>query len=115
MALDDDFNTPSALSHLFELVRSINQARDAGVGGEVLAEAQATLVELAEVLGLQLERAPKAEQPAAPFIELLLGVRQDLRSAKQFELADRIRDGLMAEGIQIEDGPNGTTWRVKRG
>ncbi len=112
-AMDEDFNTPGALSRLFELVRAINQARDEGVGAEKLVEAQDTLVELAAILGLRLESGEQKQQPAAPFIELLLRVRQDLRQAKQFELADTIRDGLLAEGIQIEDGPDGTTWRVE--
>ena len=62
-AMDDDFNTAGALGYLFELVTAINRARDAGVGGEPFAAAQATLLELAGVLGLQLEthsrRAPR--------------------------------------------------------
>jgi len=45
---------------------------------------------------------------------LLLDVRRGLRQAKQFELADRIRDQLAALGVQIEDGKQGTTWRVGR-
>ncbi|MDX1600815.1 MAG: cysteine--tRNA ligase [Anaerolineales bacterium] len=112
-AMDDDFNTPGALSQLFELVRAINQARDEGVGEDDLSAAQSVLIELAAVLGLRLEAADNASQPVAPFIELLLEVREDLRAAKQFELADRIRDGLQERGIQIEDSPDGTIWRVK--
>lgn len=112
-AMDDDFNTPGALSQLFELVRAINQARDEGVGEDDLTAAQSVLLELAAVLGLRLETADKSSQPVAPFIELLLQVREDLRAAKQFELADRIRDGLQKRGIQIEDSPDGTSWRVK--
>src|SRR6185295_12942519 len=54
-AMDDDFNTAGALAALFELVRAINTARDAGVGGEPFAAAQAALRELAGVLGLQLD------------------------------------------------------------
>ena len=112
-AMDDDFTTPGALSQLFELVRAINQARDEGVGEDDLSAAQSVLIELAAVLGLRLEAADNASQPVAPFIELLLEVREDLRAAKQFELADRIRDGLQERGIQIEDSPDGTIWRVK--
>lgn len=113
-AMDEDFNTPGALSQLFELVRAINQARDEGVEEGDLSAAQSVLRELAGVLGLRLEAADQSAQPVAPFIELLLEVRQDMRGAKQFELADRIRDGLLERGIQIEDSPDGTTWRVKR-
>jgi cysteinyl-tRNA synthetase len=110
-AMDDDFNTSGALSHLFELVRSINQARDAGVGDRPLAEAQASLRQLAGVLGLRLEDEGGELQPAAPFVDLLLEVREELRMAKQWAIADRIRDRLAELGVLIEDGKGGTTWR----
>jgi cysteinyl-tRNA synthetase len=111
-AMDDDFNTAGSLAALFDLVRTINTARDAGVGGQPFAAAQAAFRALADVLGLQLV-APQAEsQPIAPFVDLLLAVRGDLRKAKQWALADRIRDGLKALGVIVEDGPQGSTWRL---
>jgi cysteinyl-tRNA synthetase len=109
--MDDDFNTSGALSHLFELVRSINQARDAGVGEGPLGKAQVELRQLAGVLGLRLEEQGGEAQSAAPFIDLLLGVREEMRRAKQWAIADRIRDGLAELGVLIEDGKRGTTWR----
>jgi len=113
-AMDDDFNTPVALSHLFELVRAINTARDEAVDEAGLSEAQAVLRTLAGRLGLRLEAGQTGQVEAGPFIDLLLDVRRGLRQAKQFELADRIRDQLAALGVQIEDGKQGTTWRVGR-
>jgi cysteinyl-tRNA synthetase len=110
-AMDDDFNTSGALSHLFELVRSINQARDTGVGEGPLKEAQAGLRRLAGVLGLRLEDVGGTAQPAAPFIDLLLEMREEMRRAKQWAIADRIRDRLAELGVLIEDGKGGTTWR----
>src|SRR3990172_6140517 len=68
-AMDDDFNTAGALGHLFDLVRSINQARDAGADAATLGPAQDLLRSLAGVLGLRLEREDEGAQ-AAPFIEL---------------------------------------------
>ncbi len=112
-AMDDDFNTPSALANLFDLAREINRAREAGVPAEGFAGAQSTLLQLAGVLGLTLEE-PRENLGAKPFIELLLSVRQDLRQAKQYEMADRIRRGLEDLGIVIEDRPGGSTWRVAR-
>jgi cysteinyl-tRNA synthetase len=112
-AMDDDFNTPSALASLFDLVRAINNARDAGVGEGPLGMAQAVLIELTGVLGLQLAERPATGQAAGPFIDLLAIVRQDLRSAKQWELADRIRDRLEEMGIVLEDGKDGSTWRFR--
>ncbi len=114
-AMDDDFNTAGALAALFDLVRAINAARDAGVGGPPLARAQATLCELAGVLGLRLAedaaKSPRAD--VAPFINLLVDVRARLRQAKQWQLADAIRDGLAELGVVLEDTPQGTTWRFK--
>jgi len=108
-AMDDDFNTSEALSHLFELVRSINQARDAGME---LEEAQQTLRDLSGVLGLELEIEWGIDREAEAFIDLLIEVREELRQAQQWALADLIRDRLTTLGVLLEDGKEGTTWRV---
>jgi cysteinyl-tRNA synthetase len=50
---------------------------------------------------------------AAPFIDLLVELRRDLRAAKQYELADRVRSRLAQQGIVLEDGPAGTTWKAQ--
>lgn len=110
-AMDNDFNTAGALAALFELVRAINVARDAGVGGTPFTEAQAALRELAGVLGLRLREPAPVSKDAAPFIDLLLETRTALRAAKQFALADTIRDRLDSLGVAIEDTPQGTRWR----
>jgi cysteinyl-tRNA synthetase len=110
-AMDDDFNTARAIAHLFDLARVVNQGRDAGVPAEALAPAQGVLRELVDVLGLTLQE-PKGPTEAEPFIDLLLAVRKDLRAAKEYELADKIRAELDRLGIVVEDGPEGSTWRV---
>jgi cysteinyl-tRNA synthetase len=111
-SMDDDFNTAGALSHLFELVRSINQARDAGAGASILAPAQDLLRTLAGVLGLRLEREEEGAQ-AAPFIDLLIEIRRELRQQKLWSLSDLVRDRLLELGVILEDGKDGTTWRWK--
>lgn len=111
-AMDDDFNTAGALAALFDLVRSINTARDAGVGGVPFAEAQATFRELIDVLGLTLTAQRPVVQQAAPFIDLLVEVRSELRKAKQFTLADMVRNRLADLGITLEDTPQGTRWKA---
>jgi cysteinyl-tRNA synthetase len=110
--MDDDFNTAGALAALFDLVRAINTARDAGVGGAPFAEAQATFRELTDVLGLTLTAQQPIIQPAAPFIDLLVEVRSELRKAKQFALADMVRNRLADLGITLEDTPQGTRWKA---
>src|SRR5690606_21788334 len=118
-AMDDDFNTSSALAALFELVRAINTARDAGVSGPFYQAAQRTLRELTGVLGLTLDGHVSDHAAngvaAKPFIDLLVSVRNDLRQAKQWALADRIRDGLQELDVVLEDSATGTTWRFADG
>jgi len=106
-AMDDDLNTPQALAVLFDLAKEINRARDEGRG---MAQAQGLLLELGEVLGLRLEQ-PEQSIEAAPFIDLLVQVRDELRAAKQWQLADRVRDSLAALDVVLEDSASGTTWK----
>jgi cysteinyl-tRNA synthetase len=112
-AMDDDFNTAGAMAALFELVRAINVARDAGVGPATIGQGQASLRELAAVLGLTLTETRQQVQQAAPFIELLIELRADLRKAKQYALADQVRNRLADLGILLEDTPQGTKWKQK--
>ena len=70
------------------------------------------LVGLAGVLGLDLSEQPaRGMSDTRPFVDLLVSIRDELRAAKQWTIADHIRDGLAAEGITIADGPTGSTWR----
>lgn len=108
-AMEDDLNTAQALATLYELGREINRARTAGQSTD---EARAVLRELGGVLGLQL-KAVEQDIAAAPFIELLISLRKELREAKQYPLADRIRTGLADLGVTLEDGAGGTTWKAR--
>ena len=113
-AMDDDFNTAGALGNLFDQVRAINQARDAGLPQSALDGAQVLLRDLAEdVFGPRLERQETENQQAAPFIDLLVELRSLLREQKIWELSDQVRDQLDDLGILIEDSKDGTSWRWK--
>jgi cysteinyl-tRNA synthetase len=109
-AMDDDLNTPQALAALFDLARDINRGRDAG---QSIGPGQAALREMGRVLGLTFvdRPPPEADLAAAPFIDLLVSVRTELRAARQFALADQIRDALAEQGVTLEDGPQGTQWQ----
>ena len=114
-AMDDDFNSPVAVAALFDLARTINRARAEGTPRAEVEPARLTLVELAGVLGLRLDPVDAAGAgDAAPFIDLLLKVRGELRAARQWALADSIRDGLAEAGIAVEDTPQGATWERRR-
>ncbi len=112
-AMDDDLNTPQSLASLFDLAREINRARDSGKG---IAAAQDTLRHLGGILGMTFEvRAAGNEELAArPFIDLLVNTRTELRQARQYALADRIRDDLAAQGVVLEDTAQGTLWEYHR-
>lgn len=110
-AMDNDFNGAGATAALFEIVRAINTARDAGVGGQPFVDAQTKFREIAGVLGLELKEQARGGEEAGPFIELLIKIRADLRKAKQYALADQVRNELTALGVILEDSAQGTTWR----
>jgi cysteinyl-tRNA synthetase len=112
-AMDDDFNTAGALGHLFDLVRVINQARDAGVDAPTLSEAQSLLRELTGVLGLRLDRSSRTRNQADPFVDFLLEIRNELRRQKNWALADLIRDRMAQLGVVLEDSKEGSTWHYK--
>jgi cysteinyl-tRNA synthetase len=128
-AMDDDFNTALAIGNIFEIVRNINRAL-AEEGGKsesgkaLFAQVQGKLMEVGKVLGLfisepaaYLERirsrkmAHQEISPAA--IESLIAERSIARQSRDFKRSDEIRDYLLERNIQLLDGPQGTTWKVK--
>ncbi|KPV41243.1 cysteinyl-tRNA synthetase [Thiohalorhabdus denitrificans] len=113
-AMDDDFNTPEALAALFELAREVNKRKEEDPDGARAAAGALKL--LAGWLGL-LQRDPKAflQRDTGGFpaeeIEKLIEQRTEARKSKDFATADAIRDRLAANGIELEDRPDGTVWR----
>jgi cysteinyl-tRNA synthetase len=110
-SMDDDFNSAGALGYLFDLVRVIIQARDASVGQESISKAQDLLRELMGVFGLRLEKTQEEAAQAAPFIDLLIQLRRELRQQKLWALADSVRSRLSELGVVLEDTRDGTSWR----
>ncbi|TNG91432.1 cysteine--tRNA ligase [Pasteurellaceae bacterium USgator11] len=113
-AMDDDFNTPNALSVLFELARAVNKAKqESPAQADGLA---ARLRELGEVLGI-LYQQPEAFLQAGSNasevakIEALIQQRNQARTDKNWVVADQARDKLNAMGIILEDSADGTIWR----
>jgi cysteinyl-tRNA synthetase len=110
--MNDDFNSPGAVATLFDLARTINRAKDAGASKAEIDSGREMLVNLAAVLGLELESNSPSAGDAAPYIDLLVQVRDRLRSEKQWALSDLIRDKLAEKGITIADGTAGSTWQA---
>ncbi len=112
-AMDDDLNTPRALAVLFDMAWDINRCQDSGGQAK---EAQETLRHLGGILGVTFAEPVTATQEslaAKPFIELLLETRTQLRQAKEYSLADQIRQGLETQGVIVEDTAQGTNWEYR--
>ncbi|HET7674775.1 MAG TPA: cysteine--tRNA ligase [Gammaproteobacteria bacterium] len=115
-AMDDDFNTPVAISVLFDLAREINRLRDEDM--RAARGYAGLLVELGGVLGLLQDDPERYLRGAAggglpdEEIERFIIARADARKQRNFAEADRIRDELAAAGVVLEDRPDGSTdWR----
>jgi cysteinyl-tRNA synthetase len=112
--MDDDFNTPRALSVLFEMVKLCNIEFDSKDihKAEKLNYALSIIKEMAETLGLDfLIDVPK--EISDDDIEFKISARKALKKEKKFTEADHVRKELEDKGIILEDAKDGTTWRRK--
>jgi cysteinyl-tRNA synthetase len=127
-AMDDDFNTAQAIGNVFDLVRSVNRVlAEKPAGGQapaLLATVQEGVARIGGVLGIFTSapaeylariKARKAAELsiAVEEIEALITERAAARKAKDFKRSDEIRDRLLAADIELLDGPQGTSWKVK--
>jgi len=124
--MDDDFNTAGAVSEMFELMRAINRFIDANNLEEeasrddaslnALKLAAAAMREMASVLGI-FRTAPAAsgasDELAGQLMELIISIRANARSNKDYATSDLIRDGLAALNITLEDRKDGTGWHLE--
>jgi cysteinyl-tRNA synthetase len=111
-AMEDDLNTVGAIGVIQEMVAEANRfRRDAeGLDRLALRDAVALIRGFGYPLGLFQPREKTAGRLESPLVDLLIALRETLRSKKEFELADRIRDQLAGLGIVLKDGPDGTIW-----
>jgi cysteinyl-tRNA synthetase len=115
-AMDDDFNTPQAIAVLFDLSRDVNQmlASNAPVNASSLRQILDLYEELAgRILGLSFGTEAKGDDAEIidGLMKLILEIRSEIRAQKMYALSDKIRSGLQALGIVVEDKKGETTWR----
>ncbi|WP_026450469.1 cysteine--tRNA ligase [Aequorivita capsosiphonis] len=116
-AMNDDFNSPILIAHLFESVKFVNALNE---GKETISKKDLEIFKktmddfLFDVLGLQ-DNASEGSQDSEKLsaaIELLIQLRNQARADKDFAMSDKIRDELAAKGIQLKDGKDGTTFSL---
>ncbi|MDG1396972.1 MAG: cysteine--tRNA ligase [Polaribacter sp.] len=114
-AMNDDFNTPILIAHLFEGVKVINQIKEgkASLTSEDLETLKITMNSFVfDVLGLMNESAQNNSEKINGVVELLIKLRKEARENKDWALSDQIRDELVEIGIQLKDGKEGTTFSI---
>ena len=115
-AMNDDFNTPILIAHLFDAAKQINLIKD---GSETISEADKKFLKttldnfIFDVLGLEGPTSKEGKSDTlAGVVQLLIQLRNKARANKDFATSDQIRDELIALGIQLKDGKDGTTFSL---
>ena len=120
-AMDDDFNTALALSYMFALAKEINIYYHAVTTGEIehatadFVQAKAVYEDMADILGILVADESKIAEEDTGMVEdlmkLIIELRQQARTSKDWATADKIRDDLKAIGVTLEDSPTGIRWK----
>jgi cysteinyl-tRNA synthetase len=112
-AMDDDFNTPLALSALFELARETNRRiEEKMIDKESLEKVLKTFQELGDVLGLFFHK--EMEGLSEALLDIVIEMRERARAEKMWDISDAIRERLLEVGIVLEDTAQGTKWKFTR-
>jgi len=111
--MDDDFNAPILVANLFEAVKFINSINDkkatiTKVDLASLTEAMLGFVHV--VLGIKNVDSG-SDDKLSPVMDLVLDLRQEARTNKDWGTSDKIRDGLAAAGIVVKDSKGGSSWK----
>ncbi|MFM9944854.1 MAG: cysteine--tRNA ligase [Bacteroidia bacterium] len=117
VALNEDFNTPIAMAQLFEAANWINKINDgiahiSDMDLEILKSFINTIVY--DVLGLTNEQNNEATHLIDPLVQILITMRNEAKTEKDFKKADEIRDKLLQAGFEIKDGKAGTAYTINK-
>jgi cysteinyl-tRNA synthetase len=112
LSMDDDLNTVGALQAIMQFIKKVNASLDSEKS--LLEEAKEKIITLVGILGISLkDDAQQGMVAISALVDLILGLRDKLREAKQYDLSDHIRAELSKIGVQLEDKPEGTIWKIK--
>ena len=128
-AMEDDFNTALAITHMFELSKEIgnyyNEFIDGKIlpvtiDGDIILRVRDIYLEMAEIIGIFEQPLPAEEDKKSSdeselidaLMKIIISIRQEARAAKNWATADKIRDELKAAGIVVEDTPQGAVWKL---
>ncbi len=116
-AMNDDFNAPILVANLFEGARIINSVND---GKESISEKDLSLLKemmhsfVFDVLGLKSENSNTSKDKALQGVmEIILDIRKEIKSKKDFAASDKLRDDLAKNKITIKDTKDGATWSIE--
>ncbi len=113
-SMDDDFNTSGAWAISLTWFAASTKPATKAPQMKKWRQHRIMLRKLSGVLGLQLNEKEEGDQSAAPFIDLLVELRTEIRKEKLYALSDQIRDRLAELGVTLEDSKHGTTWHFKQ-
>ena len=115
-AINDDFNSPILISHLFDLVKIINQVNDkkASLTAEDISFVKQIFDDfLLDILGMKSENSTDNSQLVNYLMNTILEIRKNAKESKDWATADKIRDELNKLNIQIKDTKDGADWSFK--
>jgi cysteinyl-tRNA synthetase len=116
-AMNDDFNSPVLIAQLFEAVKIINSVNDKSESLtasdiEMLKQMMHTFV--FDILGLQAESNEQSgNETLSKLMDVVLDIRKQARSNKDWATSDKLRDALAAAGIMVKDTKDGATWELE--
>jgi len=126
--MSDDFNTALAITYMFELSKEVGnyygefkngEILPVTIDGDIILRVREIYLEMAEIIGLFEQPVPVEEEKnqsgdtelVKSLINIILSLRQEARAAKNWSMADKIRDELKKSGIMVEDTPQGAVWK----